>query len=435
MTAATSSIHPVQWAFFVETNQGEPPGYTTSLTGGTASAWASAEGSTAHRHNVIEASPAYLKRSVIQNPALTRTLLARNEAIPGLNTADGGNVVVTLHGSGAETSDASQVSQSSLMDLLYYCWGGLARGNTTAVAAAPTSDISYDVDAATNLAVGQIVFVEDADDTDRLFPQRILTLSSVSITTDQDLPFAIAENDVVHAAATLYPNADAMSDASDTDYKTVSLLYEIGGSVWEATGCKLQVDSIDFPRNDVPRISFSVFAANSFPPGHDNNPGTVTWTGTVQGDPGHAVGYDTKITIQASGATATACFDVSGATFTPGITVVPIETVTQCDGAMQGRSAYTIGKGETVFEANVFIDGAWDDAFDLQTYYNLKFYQVAGPGDSWVVQLPKCRLMEAPEYTEEAETQWYRLKFVAFEDDTIATVNDLTKSTFLVGLG
>lgn len=436
---AASSIHGKTWAFYVESTQGEGPGYSLGTPQGTAAAWAAAEGTSAHRFRVIEMDPAWMVRSDVENPQMVTSILAENVSLRGIGSADGGSVSLTLHGSEAATSGASQVAETALMQLLEHSLGGLVRGNTTAVDVTVTSDVSYDVTASTNLQAGQLIAVEDADNTGSLYPQRIQTIASESITTERLIgDFDIAAGDVVHAVATLYPNGDALSNTADADYSTISVLYEINGTVYEATGCVAQLDTIEFPRNDTPRLNFTLMAGGVFPPGPEGL-GVPTWTGTIQGDAGQPVGIKTRLHIQAYGTTTDTCYDAGSASLTVGLPRARIETVTQCGATLEGTAGYTLGRDKTVFEVPVLLDSTnattFQTAFDDKTPLTLTYYHINEAGNCWCVTLPKC-YVDAPVYAEASETKWITLRLVAHEDDGVTNVSnpDIAKARFLIGL-
>ena len=429
------STHPVTFAFAIESNFAEAPGYVlASADGGTAPAWASADGTTAFRHEVISADPSFLKRSSIADPSLNRRMFQTKKSIVGLRSTDGGSLQITFCGAEAETSAASQVSATGLSRLLAHALGGQHRGNTTAVAAAPSSDVSFDIDAATNIEAGCTIAIADAGDTERLFPVQVLTVSGTSITTDCDLPFAaaIAEDDEVHACITSYPDADNLNDTSDANH-SLSLLYVVGGKVWEGVGCKLQLSSIEFARNDVPKLNFDIFAAASFADGDADCPSEPTFTGTVQGGPGLAIGADTKLHIQTNGTTTLALKDCTSATLTVGVPAVPFDTMTQSNGAAQGRSGYLTKPEDTMFEVTVPFSNSYEAAFEAGTEYVLRYMQVASPGNGWAVTLPRCVLAEAPAKSEANEAVMTTLKFRALENDIASgDTENLYKAKFLI---
>lgn len=432
-----NSSHITSVAIHYEQTIAQPPGYVaTTAPAGTAAGWAGDEGTNTDRVRVLEADPSFLQQSAIEDNRLKSRVFAKDVPIFGLRNADGGSIQVVLHGAEVETSAASQVAETGLMRILKHGLGGLQRGNTTAVAAAPSSDVSFDVDAATNIVEGALIAVADADDSERLYPARVLTVSGASLTTDQDLPFAavIAENDEVHAVATAYIDQDALVNPADANATTVSFLIEKGSNVWAGVGGALQIDSLEFPRHDQPRINVSLMAAAAYPPG-DLAPTSPTWTGTITGDPGLSVGADTKMYVQDKGTTTVNCVDVLGSVkVTLGVPKVPIDTVTECDAGMQGRAGYTTRPGDTIIEFNVLIDSANQDDWDTTTAKTVRYFQVGPPGSCWAVVAPNCYLMESPKFGDENESVVQTLRYICHEDESYSTDTELTRSKILIGL-
>jgi hypothetical protein len=433
-----NSSHPITFAVHYEQTIAQPPGYAAvTAPAGQAANWASDEGTNTDRLRVIEADPAFIRQSAIEDPRLQSRIFAKDTPIKGLRNSDGGSFSIGLTGSESVTTATNQVTETAFMRLLEHCWGGLLRGTATEVAAAPSSDVSYDVDAATGMDEGAIVFVADTDSAAKLYPQRILTLSGTSITTDQDLPFAIAENDVVHPAACIFIDQDALANPADAASSTVSVHIEKAGQSWDAVGCQIQVDSIEFPRNDVPRLNMSIFAAAGYAPG-DLSVGEVTWTGSVTGAAGLGIGADTKVHLQDKGTTTTACLDVVSMTVTPGVPVVPYDTVTECDAGMQGRAGYGTKPEDCIIELQCFVDTGHQDDWDTTQARVIKIYQVGPAGSAWCVMAPEAYLLEPPTYSEANEAGMMTLRFICHEDDSLdATASDtnLSRSKLILALG
>lgn len=434
--ANPSTIHESTFAFYVESTPGQPPGWTSSLPYGTAAGWTSASSSgDAPRMRHFEADPTYLRPSVIADPAMVDSTYQKNAPIPGISSVEGGAIALGLHGSEAATAGASQVSQTDLMTLLEHSLGGIHRSNTTAVASSPTSGVEFDVDSATNITPGCLIALEDADATGELYAQRVLTVSSTSLTGDELPNFTIAEDDVVHAVATLYPHAANLM-AGDSDYTTLSLFYQKGDKRWLGTGCKLQLDGITMARNELPLLNFSAWAANAFPPS-SNSISAPTWTGSVSGIPGLPVGAKTTVRISDAGTSAYTCVDVVSMEFEAGVPVVPLPTVTQCQGEMEGRAGYVTGPGDTVLTVQVYLAAGWQDDFDGVQNMEVTIEQRSEAGKFWCLKLPLCNLMESPEYGQSDEVSLHTLKFLAREPSNVTNGSypELAKAKFLLGLG
>lgn len=424
-----STFHESTFAFFIETTEGQPPGYTVSLPYGTAAGWASAEGSTAHRMRHFEADPTYIKNNVIEDPALVDSVFATNAPIVGLGPVDGGTIVLGLHGSGAATSDASQITETALMTFLEHCLGGLARGNTTTVAASVTSDTVWDATATTNIAEGQLVAMEDAGATGTLYSGLVTDVTGSQITLDEAPNFTVATSDNVHAVATIYPDAKALQ-AGNGSYTTSSLLYQKGDHIWEAAGCKVQLDSISMARGEQPKVNFTAFAAEGFPPS-GSGLSAPTWTGSVQGAPGVAVGAKTVLRISDNASAAYVCVDALSFEFEAGVPVVPMDIATQCNDNMEGRAGYTTQPAETTLTATVFLDTNWQDDFDALTDVEVTIEQQSEAGKFWCIKLPLASIMDV-EYAQEGASNMHTLRFKARERSGSSA---LTKAKFLLGVG
>lgn len=424
-----STFHESTFAFFIETTEGQPPGYTVSLPYGTAAGWASAEGTTAHRMRHFEADPTYIKNNIVEDPALVDSVFATNAPILGLGPVDGGAIVLGLHGQGAATSAASQITETALMTFLEHALGGLARGNTTAVAPSPTSDVVFDVDAVTNLAAGQLVAMEDAGATGVLYSGLITDVSTLQLTLDEAPNFTVAENDNVHAVATLYPDASALQ-AGNGSYTTSSLYYQKGSHIWEAVGCKVQLDSISMARGEQPKLNFTAFAAEAFPPS-GTGLSAPSWSGSVQGAAGLTVGAKTVLRISDNASSAYVCVDALSFEFEAGVPVVPLDTATQCNDNMEGRAGYTTQPADTTLTATVFLDTAWQDDFDSLTDVEVTIEQQSAAGKFWCIKLPLASIMDV-EYAQEGASNMHTLRFKARERSGSTAI---TKAKFLIGIG
>jgi len=440
MVASANSIHARTLAVYYETTPGQPPGFvSTTLPGGTAAGWAAAEGTTAFRMYHIEALPAPLRQSMIEDPRVTERVFKQFEMIDGLRNADGLSIVVGLTGTGATTAPTATATATGLSRLLGHCLGGTHLGDSSLLDTTVTSDTDYDVVTFANAIHGSMFALADDAAPGRAFPQRILTTDGAgNVTTDQDVPFTAATSDVANAVVVNYIDPDALVNPSDANASFVSVLIEEAGFAWEGVGGALTLDSVEFPRNDVPRLTVSGQFSNVFPPA-DGSPGLVTWTGTITGEAGIAVGADTKLHIQDKGTTATQCFDVVGAvTLTPGVPRTRIEATTECDENLQGTAGYTTAPEDTILEVPVVLDPTqWQDGFDADQRYNVKYYQVGPAGSGWVVQLPDAELMEAPEFGEANEIGIYTLRFKGHEDESMDALSpanpELARSKFVIG--
>ena len=430
--ATISTFHESTFAFFIESTAGQPPGYSVSTPQGTGAGWASADtGGTADRLRHFVADPSFLRGVSIEDPALLDSVFGSNKPIIGLSNVEGGSLELGLHGSGAATSAASQISEIPLMTWLEHCLGGLARGNTTDVDATVTSDTDFEVTATTNLAVGQLIALEDTDATGTLYGARITALpGGTQVQIDEAPNFTVATGDNVHAVATLYPDADALQ-CGDAAYTTTSLYFQKGDHNWLGVGCKAQLDSISMARGEQPKCAFSLWAAKAYPPSSSSITAPV-WTGSVEGIPGIPVGAKTVLRISDASSGAYVCVDALSFSFEAGVPVVPLDTSTQCNDNLEGRAGYTTEPANTMLTATVFLDTGWQDDFDSLQDLEVTIEQQSEAGKFWCIKLPLCNLMESPEYTQEAATNMQTLQFKARESSGSTA---LAKAKFLLGIG
>lgn len=426
-----STFHESTFAFFIESTPGQAPGYVAvSAPWGTAAGWASADtGGTADRLRHFEADPTWLKKTIVEDPALVDSVFQTNAPIAGLGPVDGGTIVLGLHGQGAATADASQITETPLMTFLEHCLGGLARGNTTDTDTTVTSDTSYQVAATTNLAEGQLIAIADADAPTRLYSQLITDVTGSVLTLDEAPNFTVAIGDVVHAVATLYPDSDALQTGNGS-YTTTSLYYQKGDHNWLGVGCKVQLDSISMARGEQPKLNFTAFAANALPPS-TSSISAPTWTGSVEGIPGIVVGARTVLRISDNASTAYVCVDAESFEFEAGVPVVPLDTPTQCNDNMEGRAGYTTQPAPTTITATVFLDTDWQDDFDNLTDVEVTIEQQSAAGKFWCIKLPLASLMDV-EYAQSAASNMQTLRFQARERSGTTAI---TKAKFLIGIG
>jgi hypothetical protein len=428
-----STFHESTFAYFKETTHGQGPGYTTSLPYGTQAGWEAAElAGTADRLRHYECDPTGIVGVNIDDPAMVNRVFAKNSPITGLAAGQFGPIVLGLTGSGSTTADTNTITETPLMTFLEHALGGMTLGTSTTVGATVVSASAYDFASATGQAVGQLVAIEDAGATGTLYFQRIQTLSGSTATFDAACNFTPVQSDICHAVACFYPDADDLA-CDGTDYSTLSCYVQKGTDRWQATGCKMQLDSISMARGEQPKFNFSAFSTNNFPPS-GNSIAAPDWTGSVEGVAGVPVGIKTTLRISHRGTATYVCVDAESMDFQAGVPVVPLDTSTQCDDANEGRAGYTTQPGDTTLTVNVFLDADWQDDFDANQELDVCIEQRSAAGAAWCIKLPSCYLMPSPGYGQSAATNMQSLTFVAHEDDTITTENSLTRAKFLIGI-
>lgn len=403
--------------------------------------WATEEATTAaDRHDFLEFDPAFIRQKAVADARMSPRVYkkASRKPIKGLRTAEGGSSVLVMNGSESSTAAASQVTETGLMRHLEHSLGGLSRGYSSAISAV-TNDTSFTLTTTTGFDEGVMYAVEDADDANRLWPVRALTDGGAGvITTDRDFGgFNVSTSDTAHAVAMIYIDQDALTNPSDGSASTVSILHTRGGDVWEVNGCAYQLDTVDFPRGEVPKFNFSISGAYVRPE-DDGAPAAPTFTGTVQGAAGIVVGADTYLHVQAKGTTTENLHEIVSGTLTVGVPRIRMDGITGSSVRAQGTHGFTTAPADTILEIQAYMqDATFQDWWDAGTALVVSLFQVAPAGSGWIVHGSDAILMEPPEPVVGNESNLQTLRFEFREDaslDATATNLDRARSKLIIGL-
>lgn len=402
-----SNQHRTQVAFYFETTPG------TTLTN--AAAWAAAEGTTAFRHYCTEADPSIIEgESLVENADLQADVFEVGDHHHGLRTVEGGAIKMRLVGTNGSWSDDTQVSETAQGRLLEHALGAGARGQYTSVVTV-TTQTSFTLDSGTNVAVGYVICFEDADKPGVLYPAQVLTVAGADITIDRQMPFTVATSDKVYGTEMAWPDADALTNPADSDYSTLSILWQKGSSAWMGGGAHLELQSIDLARGMQPMLAFG-FACTGYPQG-DGAPTAPSWSGTIQGSNDvAAVGHGTKLFIQTKGTATWATLPAFSASLTVGVPVKPQEGVTEDDSGMPGRVAFATEPAATILEVVVPLADAHQTKWTAGTEMTVCYFQAGAVGRGYALQMRECILMGPPKAIFEQSNR-YTLKLQAREDD------------------
>ena len=119
--------------------------------------------------------------------------------------------------------------------------------------------------------------------------------------------------------------------------------------------------------------------------------------------------------VSQAGTSAYVCVPCETVEFIPGVNKVPLNTATQCDGAMEGRAGYTFEPGNTELRVNLFLDPDYQDWFDTTQELEVTFEYQGAPGESWCIKLPSAYLLESPDYNQSQSVNMHQLVFNAHE--------------------
>jgi hypothetical protein len=362
-----------------------------------AAAYASDEGTDTHRYFVEP-----FDTSFVLGPAAVPNADQQprvGHALPphkGLDTADGGSITMRLWGSGATFSTGVTKTQSANGRLLAHCLGGSSLGSDATITTVSSQTV-FEVDDIGDTAVGQIIWFEDADDAGRLFPARVTVVADPAITIDRVMPFTVAIGDKIYGSETIYYDQAALTNPSDANYTTVTIISCKGDRAWLAAGGHLALESIAVERGQQPKLSIPVLAAKGYPPGSTGGITVPTFTGTIQGlTDVRPIGRDTKCRLTTFGATTESQTSLFSAAIQVGCPVLAQDGVTESVAGMPGRIGYRTEPAETLITLVVPFSTDYNTWWLAGTLLTCTYWQTDSVGKSWAVDIKKCFLNAPP---------------------------------------
>jgi hypothetical protein len=402
-----------------------------------AAAWAAAEGTTAYRYFAETAEPDYIRGAAAVANADMQTRVG--EAQPphlGLETADGGSIVMRLWGSAYTFATGVAKVESAMGRLLGHCLGGTSLGGDATIDSV-TSQLILVLDAGegANMLVGQVIWIEDQDDLGRLHPAVLTVVATDTITLDRAMPFTVAISDKIYGSQTAFYSQAPLTNPDDSDYETVSLIYCKGPNTWVAGGGHLSLASIAFERGQQPKLNLEVLAAKGYPPGTTGAiTSTPSWAGTIQGfNDVRAIGRDTKCRLATDGATTTSEVSLFSFALAVGCPVLAQDGVTEATSGMPGRIGYRTEPAATTATIIVALADAEQTRWTAGTRLSCTYYQVASVGNCWAVHLANGFLMDSPKPVFSGGVNQYELVIQFSDPDTGTT--ELSFSKIKIALG
>lgn len=357
-----------------------------------------------------EADPGTISQSLVDDPALEVSAFDERSYLKGIRNQDNLKIKIPWHGSEVVTASGDAVAQTELMEIVEHCWGGQVRTeSTTCTGGSAAAPALASVD---TISPGCFIGFEDADDPGRVHIRRVLSIAALVVTLDQALPFTPANGDKAHGCAVTYLDEEVLEDSTVGD-RTLAWRVERSGpdAVYEWVGTKANL-AITFARNAPPNIELSVMAGNFK---HETLT-AETWTQTSAGQAGLVCGRDTKLFLQVYGThTNIERHDASVAVET-GVSILPIDTITEVDSLMEGRAGYTLGRAKTfVTTTLVPMTKDWEVGLQANTMYKLRYAQVAQAGKAWAIHFSRVEIAETPKFGVNA-AQSSSVKFKAHPD-------------------
>jgi hypothetical protein len=278
-----------------------------------------------------------------------------------------------------------------------------------------TDQTHIEVTSATGIAVGHMLALASAADPTRCHVVQVLEVSGVAITIDREVPWTLAAGDVVHPCEMAWRNPDGVGTS------TIAGLWRRASKTWAIRGGHLSLDSLTLDRGGHPVLGFGVMGGRGSTPGHALTPAWPTFAVATQGRSRTLpIGRDTKLFLQEKGTATWSLHHVWSLGFTPGVSVVANDTVTEVDTHMQGRAGYRAERGDTLLEVDVKLDPVHYEKWVAGTAFTATYMQVAPAGHGWALHMRECFLAESPELVAEGSLL-YKLRLRATVDESATT--------------
>jgi len=357
----------------------------------------------------LEADPSAAAQSLLEDMTLNFRAYTERAMIKGVRNNDNLKVKLNWHGTGAVAADTVQVVQTPLMEVLEHCWGGQVRTESTTC----TGGTALIPELASTDTIDEGVFIgfEDLDDPGRVHIRRVISITGLAVTLDQGLPFTPANGDKAHGTCATYIDEDVLEDSSAGNRTWAWRLEKEAEAVWEFIGTKANL-AITLARNAPPSLELSILAANF----RHEVLTKETWTQTASGQAPLAIARDTKLFLQVYGTHTSTDLHNSTISVETGVASVPIDTVTEVDSRMEGRAGYTVGQGKT-FITTVLVPqlNDYEVALQANTFYKLRYAQIAQAGKAWAIHASRVEICETPKWMV-ANAQASSVKWKAHED-------------------
>lgn len=383
---------------------------------------------------------------------IEQTLLADERTVPRMNERAGPPVkglrqtsmqVRTYWTGHGQTVVGAQVAATALGTLLEHCLGAVHRSSATTLAAGGHTTTVINVAATTNISVGCLIGVRDDSDTDgKVAIRRVTAIAALAVTLDEALPFTPVDGDDVVAGITAYIDPDVLEDSSGASGRTLSWVCDYlasngAAAVVELLGTKAALSIDGFARNERPSIVLDVTAARFRNVGQDGL-AAPSWSGSPATLGPVVLGPRTKLWLQDYGATTqTTGLHLSSASWTVGVSVAPVEVITEQTAGMPGIGLFSTAPARPECEVTIV---PWDDDYDVDlaastpTYKAIRVALESTEGKSIAIMFPRAQIMATPKIAQVGEVLGATVKLEAHEDADAIGTTDLAKSPILIGL-
>lgn len=407
---------PSRVSFWQESTQGIPPA--------DAATWAS-EG-TSIRHVAASVDLSQLVAAMIEDQRSQLNISDDEPMIVGIE--GGGNVEVPtdyyLHGTGQSPADGSPVTADALHSMGAHSWGGGALGTSDNLVT-DGAHTSTAIELTDTLANGSWVGLDDP--TTGLRHLRRIESSADGAQgrlhqLHRELPWTPSDGETAYGCSVTYLDEDVLEDSAQGPY-TFSYLWERGrGSqrrTWLGRGCKTSITGIRLSRNELALMSTSTRVGSFLTPESAPVP---SWSNTVEGSAGSAVGPRTRVWLQDRGTTTDSTVQVSAFDLTPGLVSGPIEVQTEDATNMPGLFGYMLQRNPLALSMSVVphADGPLND-FRSRTEKSIQWERLTPGAGAWCIYLPRATYSGTPGMAEVGTALGQQLQFTGHYDDNIST--------------
>ena len=379
---ASISQLPSEVAYQAETVFGTDPG-----------SWA-ASGQTLH-HDPAAVDLSGVGREMVENPRQVADVFEVPDKLHGLF---GGSIPLSLpmHGTGTVTADTVQVVQTDLGEILEHMLGGDKRTYSSTCGAGNLTTTTFDPALTTDIDEGVWLAIADAGDANRLFFTQCASWDGTTWTSDVVLPFTPANGDVLHGVEANYIDSSALIDGGDTD--TFAWLVQKGvvGSkeCFLFTGAKAEFASLTLGRGTPAMLGINVHYAKHVGPDAQSE---VTLALTPNNSAPAIVGGDADFWMEDDGTTTRTLHKVNELTLTPGVPVLPQDTITTHNANTPGKSGWTTGPSDTLMSLNLLeVTTAWWDDFQADTKQVARYQNTGSAGNAFGVHMSRAQIIETP---------------------------------------
>jgi hypothetical protein len=353
-------------------------------------------------------------------------------------------VVMKQHGTGVVTADGATVAQTALGTLWAHCLGGVHLGTSHVITGG--SATAPELDSVAGIVPGCMLAFEDTTTPSAAndgFPvcRRVLSISTLTVTLSEALPWTPEAGDPVHGCITVYPSATVLRDAVAAA-STVAWYVKLGDDVdmqWRLDGCVHSAKLEGLSLGALPTFTLEGMNANFLHGGGDGLT-NITDLGTPEGQPQLSMSLEMSVSIQEVGTTTVNELDVNAVSVDLGIPRTKVETVTGKTSRFHGLATYSVGLGQTRLSLTLAtFNTDWYDGQTLDQRYRITLTQPgsgAGAGSGFCLHLPNARIVETPGRADVGDNHGVTIVYEASEaaDTTGGSNVDLQKARFVLAM-